>query len=246
MTKRLDAAKHRIAVAMNLKLEKNLGAYMIAAGAAGVGLLAAAPAEAKVVYTAANISIGARSTVPLDLNNDGVVDFSLITRFCGSHSTCLVLEPAVAGNGFRGTGSVVNAGFFGVPVGRGEKFLSGTYPNVMALAGQYGSSSWSGGPWAYVTNRYVGLKFLVNGQAHYGWARLSVKLHGGPTVLTGYAYETTPNTNIVEGHISGPEKADAFTPTDLLVPVRQPASLGMLARGADRLSIWRREEDVAQ
>ena len=229
---------------INPKLNQNLAAYVAAACAAGVGLLAAAyPAEAKVVYTATNISIGARSTVPLDLNNDGVVDFSLVTRFCGSHSTCLVLEPAVTGNGFRGAGSVAAAGFFGVPVGPGEKFQSGTYPNLLAVAGSYGSSKWSGGPWASVTNRYLGLSFVVGGQIHYGWARLSVKLHGGPTVLTGYAYQTVPNASIIEGHISG-GTADNLAPADLLAPISQPATLGMLARGADSLVLWRRKDDV--
>jgi len=41
----------------NSSFDKNLAAYMLAAGAAGVSLLAAQTAEAKIVYTPANITI---------------------------------------------------------------------------------------------------------------------------------------------------------------------------------------------
>jgi hypothetical protein len=86
---------------------------------------------------------------------------------------------------------------------------------------------------------------VVDGQTHYGWARLTVPdyIHGDPVVLTGYAYETTPNKTILDGHTSGPEKADYFAPSEMLAPVSQPASLGVLARGADALAIWRRDEE---
>lgn len=229
----------RPAAHLNSNLDRNLATYMAAAAAAGVALLAVSQAaQAKVIYTPANVTIEPRSTVPMDLNGDGTADFLFSMRFCGSHSTCLVILPQVAGNGMRGAGSNIAAGFFGVPVGGGEKFVTGTYPNVMALAGSYGSQTWSGGPWADVKNRYLGLKFTVNGQIHYGWARLSVKLHGGKAILTGYAYETTPGKTILEGHTSGPEKAANFT------PAAQPLSLGMLASGYDALTIWRRDQQT--
>ena len=58
---------------LNQKLDRKLTAYMAAAGAAGVSMLALAqPAEAKVVYTNANLNIG---NVAIDLNNDGINDF---------------------------------------------------------------------------------------------------------------------------------------------------------------------------
>jgi hypothetical protein len=225
------------------KLENRLIAYSVAAGA-GLATLAIAPsAEAKVVYTPANTTVGLIKSVPLDLNGDGIADFTILTRECGSHSICLIAEPAVAGNGVRGQGSIVPAGFFGVPVGPGEKFLAGTY-NLMALQGGYGPYSWSGGPWVNVTGRYLGLKFVINGETHYGWARLNVNLKNltsGGVVITGYAYETMPNTNIIEGELKS--VADNIAPPDLLAPTQPMATLGMLARGADTLAIWRRNEE---
>jgi hypothetical protein len=60
-----------------------------------------------------------------------------------------------------------------------------------------------------VVNHYLGLNFQVNGQTHYGWARLSVLLHCGRggcsyvVTLTGYAYETIAGNPILAGQTSG-------------------------------------------
>lgn len=232
------------AVPVDTKLNQRLAAYVAVASAAGIGVLITAPtAEANVVYTPTNISVGFRSAVPIDLNNDGIADLQIVTRFCSSHATCLEALPAAAGNGVRGHGfSRVVAGFFGVPVGPGEQFLTGSY-NIMALAGAYGPYSWSAGAWKNVTNRYLGVKFLINGNTHYGWVRMSVNIKKGPITITGYAYETTPNTNIIEGHTGGVSSVRALAPADLIAPAGLP-SLGVLARGADGIALWRREREV--
>jgi len=50
-------------------LQRQLNMYALAAGAAGVGVLALTQgAEAKIVYTPANISLGFDQVTPLDLN----------------------------------------------------------------------------------------------------------------------------------------------------------------------------------
>jgi len=78
-----------------------------------------------------------------------------------------------------------------------------------------GGDSW--GPWHGAQNRYLGLKFLVKGQVHYGWARLSVsKIFPFTATLTGYAYETIPNKSIVAGKTHG----------------NNDTTLGRLAQGA--------------
>jgi len=226
------------------KLDKHLAAYVAVASAAGLGFMAAPPeAHSEIVYTATNVSISGHATI--DLNNDGIPDFEILARECGSRSICLDVNALAKGNGVRGNGSLVNAGFFGVPVGAGEKFLVGdgnpSYGNLMALAGAYGPYSWSNGPWKDTTNRYLGVRFMINGQTHYGWVRMSVHLLAGEITLTGYAYETTANGTIIEGHTSGPSVSQTT-----LSPVAQPATLGMLARGSEVLSLWRREEEPAQ
>ncbi|MGA8432765.1 MAG: hypothetical protein WB729_23265 [Candidatus Sulfotelmatobacter sp.] len=233
----------RTTARINSNLEKKIAAYMAAAGAAGVGLLAISqPAQAKVVYTAANVTV--TTPIAIDLNQDGVTDFTLGFVAGIEHSFFVDITPA-AGNAVRGNGSAA-CGFFGVPVGPGEKFVTNSYLGEgVRMAGFFGYGiSTSFGPWANVTNRYLGFKFLINGQTHYGWARVTVSNEIRNVVLTGYAYETTPNTNIIEGHTFGPEKADAIAPVELLAPAPEPSTLGMLARGADALSIWRRDDEI--
>jgi hypothetical protein len=224
------AVSRRTPSPINAKLDRRLAAYVAVASAAGIGMLAAPKvAEGEVVYTPANVSFQDTGKVTIDLNNDGIPDFEVLRRQCGSsHSNCIVLNPLAAGNGFRPGGAIaseVAAGFFGVPVGPGEKFLTGdgtpSYGNVMIAAGAYGPYSWSNGPWAHSTNRYLGLRFTINGQTHYGWARLSINDLHGPSVLTGYAYETIPNTKIIEGELHGAAVSNA-----------QSGNLGALARGA--------------
>jgi len=232
---------------LNSKLDRQLAAYGAVASAACLGIIAVPQtAQAEIVYTPANITILERATVPLDINHDGIADFELLTLECGSHSTCLAVDALAAGNGIRGAGSAAAAGFFGVPVGAGEKFLHGNPNsvyggNLMALAGAYGSYTWSAGPFANTTNRYLGLRLVINGQTHYGWARLNVDLRAsGKTVVTGYAYETAPNKTIREGQTHETTASNALP---ALNSAPRKANLGMLARGADGLSLWRRDED---
>jgi hypothetical protein len=79
---------------------------------------------------------------------------------------------------------------------------------------------------------YLGLKFVINGKTHYGWARF--KPHQGLNnyYLTGYAYETIPNKPITTGQIKGPDDNSIDEPIAFQgAPASQPASLGMLALG---------------
>jgi hypothetical protein len=110
----------------------------------------------------------------------------------------------------------------------------------MAYAGGYGSQTFSDGPWVKATNRYLGLKFLINGQVHFGWARLTVSKQFRHVVLTGYAYETIPNKALRAGQTSEPAATEASKTTPLPDFVPQLPSLGLLASGAEGLDIWRR------
>jgi hypothetical protein len=132
-----------------------------------------------------------------------------------------------------------------VLVGPGQAFdTHTTYGGAfMALGFAYGSGSFQDGPWVNATGRYLGLKFLINGRVHYGWARLTVNsfhFTQGEVLLTGYAYETEPNTKIRTGQESGHEVGS--NPAWLIEPGSEVSSLGLLARGADGVVLWRRRE----
>jgi hypothetical protein len=83
---------------------------------------------------------------------------------------------------------------------------------------------------------YLGVEFSFNGENHFGWVR--VNLPDGPcsAVITGYAYETTPNKPIRAGQTSGNE---ATTGTLAPSAVSEPATLGHLAQGARGIAAWR-------
>jgi hypothetical protein len=101
---------------------------------------------------------------------------------------------------------------------------------------------------------YLGLKFAIHGQTHYGWARLNVFANWGTPVFTasllGYAYETIPDKPIILSKQQGPcqkspnRKHDKHANPASLGTV-EPASLGRLAQGASGVAAWRRKEQPA-
>ncbi len=229
-------------------LSRQLHTYAQVASAAGVSVLAlAASSEAKVIYTETNQVTSTGAPLYIDLNNDGTKDFLLRTVFYRSSSGLEVgLEASgLAGNVVAGRRLSTSGGYFfsaasalraGAEIGPKGNF-SVRFPFMAAehFKKDDGSQYSDLGPWAGrgkgVSNRYLGLRFVVNGEVHYGWARLSVTLgherqFGDVSgTLTGYAYETVPDRPIIAGQISG---ADAITvPEDLV----QPETLGGLALG---------------
>jgi hypothetical protein len=221
-------------------VQRHLNAYALAASAAGVSMLALTqPAQARIVYTHANKRLpdcrqDRHLCVKLDLSHDGIADFSLyygIYRGWGVKVYGLQHSP----NEVWGTGVSASALPSGVRIRADKRF--GTSHFFMAGCGTTNGFSCTkgSGPWYNVKNRYLGLKFVIKGKIHYGWARLSVgtKQHPHPT-LTGYAYETIPNKAIITGKTKEPG-----------VVTIQPATLGHLARGASAVSAWRVKRTAA-
>ena len=232
-----------------------LNSYALAASAAGVGALALAlPAQAKIVYMPVNESaVG----VHLDLNNDGIADF----RFCFSNNSshcstsarkrpgyfdALVVKPLNASNAIRGEGFFAFALAAGKQVKGGKKY----FPNndyTMAEVECSGTCYYLG-HWLDKHNRYLGLKFVIKGKIHYGWARLNVHWLTQKAVLTGYAYETIAGKGIIAGQTKeadDPSNEDFAPDASLTNPIPdapQPGTLATLAMGAPGLSIWRRKE----
>jgi hypothetical protein len=232
------------------RIDKQLLAYTAAATAAGVAFLAAAPsAEAKIVYTPANVALAANASFSLDLNNDGAGDFSFyfyaygLGKPLGYHADALLIDPLKAGNEVWGAqsskgGSCAAALPPGVKVGTGAAF-QGNQLLVWASEGTaYSGPNTHCKLGALPRGAFLGLKFVVHGQTHFGWAHLTIK--GQNAVLNGYAYETVPNQPIRTGKASGPTQVSESVP---VTPDSTGASLGVLARGADGLAVWRRPEE---
>lgn len=237
------------------RLDKQLLAYASAAAAAGVGLLAVSQgAEAKVVYTAANVTMPANAFTNLDVNNDGIPDFAFYfyaygpRKPLGYRQEALDIEPLKAANEIWGVvansnGLVCGAALpRGVPVGPNAPFQAGQLP-LWGSGGTAYSGPFYECPLAQKTRgAFIGLKFVINGETHYGWAHVTA-FHRDIT-LQGYAYETVPNQSIHTGQTSGPV---SDTRSSLAFPLQsESATLGLLAQGSRGLSIWRRPDEQNQ
>ncbi len=55
--------------------------------------------------------------------------------------------------------------------------------------------------WEDKGDRYVGLRFLINKNIHYGWARLEF-LSASKWIIKDYAYHASPNTAILAGEMN--------------------------------------------
>lgn len=92
---------------LSKSVNRHLHAYATAAGAAGVAMLALSqPADAKVVHTVVNATIGGpefqgSTSYDLDLNNAGTVDFTINFSFIDSDGLFLLnlrVDPAQSQN----------------------------------------------------------------------------------------------------------------------------------------------------
>jgi hypothetical protein len=237
-------------------IHQQLSMYALAATATGVGVLAfVQPSEAKIVYTPAHLKIPLNTDFFLDLNHDGIHDFVLFNYSLQCHAnTCgagVSVGPGKAGNEIWGQHDLASALRAGVRIGaRGHSNFSrsaGLMADWFSSPGTHGRFE---GPWANggkgVKNRYLGLKFQINGRTHFGWARLNVAWnHGFSATLTGYAYETVANRPIITGKTKGPDEI-SIEGQDAVLTAPNPVltTLGALALGAPGLSIWRRNESV--
>lgn len=246
---------------MSKELNHNLRLYSLAAATTGVSILALAPpVQSEVVVSRKNIPLvnlqeGVGLT-PVDFNNDGISDVSFGLDSFGPYSyvTLNVGLKVPNGNGVIATKGTpprnvpfANALVRGNIVGPSAQFNRGNpYASLIYIyendknsqcSNRHTSGHWAGNN----PDRFVGMRFQIKGQTHYGWVRITVTTTtergcaGLSATITAWAYETIPNKAITIGTTkeSAAEKKPA-------VP-----ALGMLALGANGLVLWRREETLS-
>ncbi|MGD0987818.1 MAG: hypothetical protein ABR874_08410 [Candidatus Sulfotelmatobacter sp.] len=220
--------------ALSPRFAKRLLAYTAMAGA---GIAASTlPAIAEIVYTPTHKNVD--MDFYLDLNHDGIGDFHIHSYYLSGFASLNVI-PMVSGNkiaavhhecGFRGESTAAAPLPLGAVIGPNSPFQA----NAQCMVHENESSAPTG-PWLGVQDHYLGLEFLINGQKHFGWARISVQyVECFPCIgrIFGYAYETIPNKAIIAGDQGQAEEAFA-----------EPTVLGALALGAPALNLWRKEEN---
>ena len=213
----------------NSTLESKLKKY---ASLAGTVTAAISTVSAQVNYTDLNPDVlvtGNLDSYLLDLNGDLIPDFSFVTLDESLSGTFSGLSYAVdyagaqlnttvnqwAGeNVITGTGRSASSDFVlvnipqGSSVGAGNSWGSGSA--ILGINADISipllgySTNVQSGPMIGTTG-FIGLKFDVGGNTHYGWARVEVTANGEILSIKDYAYDGTPNTAIVAGETgSGP------------------------------------------
>ena len=200
----------------NNTIESKIKRYTALAG--GITAIAGV-ANAQVVYTDINpdqLVTGNGGMYSLDVDNDGTVDFSLTTMVVTSSYTyygmnislqydAAVVSPAASGNSMM---TSYSSGVANVPVGSAigssGSFSSASgflgYSLTYSITGSLSTSgSFSGGNFINGEG-FVGLKFDISGDTHYGWARVEVTPDGTTLSVKDYAYESTANTAILSGN----------------------------------------------
>jgi hypothetical protein len=201
-------------------LERRMVLYVLAAGATLAG---ASVAQAKVISTYRPVSIQYDfHPYNIDLNNDGVADIVLAKGF-GECSLCSYDLYTVSANGIGKANGVVgpsrnepSALTIGTKIGSSDNFISGGW---MAYSGYAGGK----GNFLNTSNRFLGVRFQINGQTHYGWIGFQRVQGAKQAKLYGWAYETIPNKPIAAGDRGSADSATLRS--------AEPTSLQLLAMG---------------
>jgi hypothetical protein len=171
---------------LSANLSRQVSHYSLAATAAGVGLLAlASPADGEVVVTKRNIPIPVtqfgQPSLGISLANNGVNDFNFhvlstfsfeSTRF----ERILEVGNAPGGRGFMGSFKIGGYHVYASALARGAKIgPSQQFQDLRqgdAIEVSYTTFSgghrllgkWDGDP----KNRYLGVRFSLDGETHFG------------------------------------------------------------------------------
>ncbi len=174
------------------------------------------PAEAQINYTQVNVSIPVGGSYSVDLDGDGVIDFTLrsklIQGYCQSgdeYVWSLSVIPA-DGNEVETASNQAGADYasallYGAVVNAGQNF----FPDQTILGELYWGTCGIGtmGEWLNLPNRYLGLQFRASdGSIHYAWLKVSTVAYidqnehlQATTLLSGFAYQTNAGLGIAAG-----------------------------------------------
>jgi hypothetical protein len=201
---------------MKTKFDNRLKTYASIAAA----IVAAGTADAQVVYTDItpdHLLNSFPSSFNIDLDGNAVNDYTLqMTQpFSSMHKFTLV--PNTSNSFVASTtayGSYVAALNQGVSINASANFQSFGFLRYMAKftsfytggsTYMYTKGNWTGSH----TDKYIGLRFKIGSNTHYGWVRLdaSIGIPYAPgnwsVTIKDFAYESTPNTGILAGDMGG-------------------------------------------
>ncbi len=182
----------------------------------GAFRLSTGAVQSQVVFSDINPdTLLQNNTFDIDFDNDGIKDFGLqhYTSTYYQAERRVLLLPGVdpANRPMAGLADFMFWSMYaplnlptGNPIGPGGPFYS--FGNLMLLAkkwiqqgGGLSNFYWTGrGPFLDSTG-YIGVEFNSNGNTYYGWIECAVDTGVHGVLITGFAYDATPNHYIIAG-----------------------------------------------
>ena len=194
----------------DIAFDQRLLLYALAAGAT---LACSTPSQAEVIFTPSNAVFRGLGRFDIDLDNDGSADFSLLISWIQYDTSTKI--PALFASGQRPSHQIVTAGRDALPLRKNTQIGSGQ--GFRALGIMESSDIYGGNDWRNLKGRCLGVRFLINGEVHYGWIGFR-EVHVFPITakLYGWAYETVPDTPILAGDTGTTASPDSsYHPTSL-------------------------------
>ncbi len=155
--------------------------------------------QSQVIYTDVNPDSLVGSSYELDLNNDGTPEFLIEKTTDGGIDI-------VQATGLSNQDSLIGyyAGFpaiTGYPSAlSSNEIIDGTsaFVDEGVMGGDH-ELIMEDADWPDGFNRYLGLKFNINGDVHYGWAKIKISTDYVAFTISEYAYNATAGEPINSG-----------------------------------------------
>ncbi len=193
--------------------------------------------QAQVVYTDVNPDSLVSSNYELDLNNDGTPEFLIEKTTDGGIDI-------VQATGLSNQDSLIGyyAGFpaiTGYPSALSSNEVidgTSTFVDEGVMGGDH-ELIMEDADWPDGFNRYLGLKFNISGEVHYGWAKIKISTDYVAFTITEYAYNATAGAAINSGVVSVEENTSVTEMTFFPNLVSENATLSFFLRDESAIDL---------
>jgi len=198
---------------MKKTTSKNLSKRLSRYGSLSLALAGVATANGQIVYHDVNPDFDGSSDYYLNLNPDdgmtpaGVADAIDDFRIFSDAGTDPAPFVRILVERLGSNSLIASSALYTYPLALSSNYTisnsntNWTNQQFQTLAFSYTSTSACFGNWCTSTDKYLGLRFDINGNTHYGWAKLDVNVNAGNITwsVKEYAFNMTPDEAIDAG-----------------------------------------------